>query len=77
MICESCGMPMVRLEDHGGGRLDVHYCKYCTDQAGGLKPREEIRQGMIDFTVVTQRKSIEDAEKFVDSYMKKMPAWRK
>lgn len=77
MVCQSCGMPMVRLEDHGGGRLDVHYCKYCTDAQGELKPREQVRQGMIDLMVTARRKSIEDAEKFVDNFMKKMPAWRK
>ena len=77
MICESCGMPMVRLEDHGGGRLDVHFCKYCTDPLGRLKPKEEVRKTMVDLAVTAQRRSIEDAEKFVDRYMKKMPAWRK
>ncbi len=77
MICQSCGMPMVRLEDHGGGRLDIHYCKYCTDAQGKLKPREQVRQGMVDLMVSARRKSIEDAEKFVDNFMKKMPAWRK
>ena len=77
MICQSCGMPMERLEDHGGGRLDVHYCKYCTDAQGRLKSREEVRQGMIHLAVTARRKSIEDAERFVDHYMNKMPAWRK
>ena len=77
MNCESCGLPMVRLEDHGGGRVDIHFCKYCTDSTGRLKSREEVRQGMIDLAVVTRRKSIEDAEKFVDSYMRKMPAWKR
>lgn len=77
MVCESCGMPMQRLEDHGGGRLDVHYCKYCADAEGRLKPREEVRQGMINLMVVARRKPIEEAEKFVDYYMKKMPAWKK
>ncbi len=77
MICQSCGMPMQRLEDHGGGRLDIHYCKYCADAQGKLKPREQVRQGMIDLMVTARRKSIEDAEKFVDNFMKKMPAWRK
>jgi len=31
---------------------------------------------MIDFAVATGRKSLEDAETFVDHYMRKMPAWR-
>jgi hypothetical protein len=69
-------MPMVRLEDHGGGRLDILYCKYCTDAQGKLKSREEVRKSMIDFAVATRRKSIEDAEKFVEKFMRKMPAWK-
>lgn len=77
MNCQSCGMPMLRLEDHGGGLLDVHYCKYCTDGMGTLKTREEVRKGMIQYAVTAHRRSIEDAERFVDSYMKKMPAWKR
>ena len=77
MICQSCGMPMQRLEDHGGGRLDVHYCRYCTDAQGKLKSRDEVRKSMIDFAIATRRKTTEDAETFVDHYMSKMPAWKK
>ena len=74
--CESCGMPMKTTEEHGGGDINNPYCKYCTDAEGKLKSMEEVREGMIQFYMKSQGKSREEAEKFVDAHMCKMPAWK-
>ncbi len=74
--CESCGMPMKTAEEHGGGDINNLYCRYCTDAEGKLKSREEVREGMIQFYVKSQGKPREEAEKFVDEQMRKMPAWK-
>ena len=63
---------MENLEDHGGQIPENKYCKFCTDAAGNLKSREEVRQGMIN---LMNSKGEPDAERLVDEYMKKMPAW--
>ena len=47
--CESCGMPMETLDMHGGGIEENPYCIYCTDAHGHLKPRADVREGMIQF----------------------------
>lgn len=76
MNCQSCGLPMMIDSDHGGGRADNQYCKYCTDAAGNLKPRVEIREGMINLYMQSFGKTREEAEKEVDLRMAQMPAWQ-
>ena len=73
--CQSCGMPMEKPEMHGGGDPSIPYCTYCTTPEGKLKSREEAREGMIGF-YMSQGKSREEAESFVDDYMAQMPAWK-
>ncbi|MFW9845928.1 MAG: zinc ribbon domain-containing protein [Candidatus Thorarchaeota archaeon] len=76
MKCESCGMAMQKPEDFGGGKLNNKTCVYCSDNEGNLKPRNEIREGMIQFWM--QRESIDrkTAEKMTDEYMGTQPAWK-
>lgn len=74
--CQSCGMPMDKPEDHGGGRLDNPYCKYCTDIQGNLLPRETVRQNMIQFYTQKMGKTPEEAGIEVDKIMATMPAWQ-
>ena len=74
--CESCGMPMKDLSQHGGGEINNPYCIYCADESGNLKPREQVREGMIGFFMKSENKSREEAERFVDEHMSKMPAWK-
>jgi hypothetical protein len=69
-------MPMTEPEMHGGGDVENHCCCYCCDEAGNLKPREEVRQGMVNFFEREEGKSREEAEAFVDEHMARMPAWR-
>jgi len=63
--------------DHGGGRLENPYCKYCTDPAGNLKTKEEVREGMINFQMQqSPGKTREEVEKEVDAHMSQMPTWQ-
>ena len=50
-------------------------CSVC-DETGKLKSREEIREGMIVFFMKSENRTREEAEKFVDEHMRKMPAWK-
>ena len=75
--CGACGMPMSKPSQYGndvsGGRL----CIYCTDLAGNLKPRSEIREGMIQYTMKLESWPREKAELEVDRQMSRLPAWQK
>lgn len=74
--CQSCGMPMDKPEDHGGGDVNNPFCKYCTDEQGNLMPREQVRAKMIQFYIEKQGKPQEEAEKLTDQLMGTMPAWK-
>ena len=74
--CESCGMPMTKTSEFGGGREDNRYCSHCTYSNGELKSRHEIREGMIVYYMKMKRIDRRSAEQFVDEHMSKMPAWQ-
>lgn len=77
MDCQSCGMPMAQDSDHGGGRLENPYCKYCTDESGNLKTKEEVREGMINFQMQqSPGKTREEVAAEVDQHMSTMPTWQ-
>jgi hypothetical protein len=70
-------MPMAQDKQHGGCDPNNRYCIFCTDEVGKLKSREAVRSGMVAFFMRKKRLDNDVAEKFVDDYMKKMPAWKK
>jgi hypothetical protein len=74
--CDSCGMPMREAKDHGGGDWSNPYCVHCTDETGKLKSREQVREGMTRLYMRRMGKPREEAQKFVDQQMKKLPAWK-
>lgn len=76
-ICESCGMPMEGAKDHGGHDESNSYCKYCTNTKGELKSREQVRDGMVAYMVKSEKRSREEAERFVEQHLSQMPAWKK
>ena len=53
-----------------------NYCKYCTDNTGNLKPRDEILKGIAGW-FKTWQPEIDDAKaaKRAEAYMQSMPAW--
>ncbi len=74
--CESCGMPMKNVELRGGKKEECKCCVHCCDEEGNLKSKEDVKKGMINYYVEHEGKSKEEAEKLVDEYMTKMPAWK-
>jgi hypothetical protein len=68
-FCQSCGMPLPDAET-------VVYCRYCTDEKGDLKSREEIRGGISAWLEqFSPGGGSVDFNKRADSYMKAMPTW--
>ncbi len=74
--CESCGMPMQKTSDFGGGNTQNKYCIYCTDDAGNLKPFQQKLEDMTGFIMKTSDLSEEKAEQIAKDTMSKMPAWK-
>jgi len=73
--CISCGMPMTKPEDFGGGNAANVYCVYCTKSDGSLKTREEIFEGMVGFIMSTRNMDRAAAEIAAREHMDKMPVW--
>ena len=72
-FCQSCGAPLNNPEMKG--ESDV-YCKYCIDEKGELKPKEEIQQGIAGwFSSWQPNVTAEQANKRAENYIKAMPAW--
>ena len=69
--CHSCTAPLAG--DYKGP--SDKYCKYCTDEAGNLKPREEILSGLSEWFQGWQRVSPDLARKRAELFMQAMPAW--
>jgi len=75
-ICESCGMPMRKKEEFGGGRFDNRYCVHCTDEEGNLKPFKVKLEEMKNFIASRMDLSEEKALQMAKENMSKMPAWK-
>jgi uncharacterized glyoxalase superfamily protein PhnB len=73
--CMSCGMPMTRFEDFGGGNPANIYCVHCSNPEGYLKSYEEVFEGMTNFMMHSQNMDRKTAEQATKEYMSKMPAW--
>ena len=73
--CLSCGMPMTKPEDFGGGNPENLYCAYCSKTDGSLKSREEVFEGMVNFMMMSQKIDKGTAESAARERMSKMPAW--
>lgn len=72
-FCYSCSAPLDMPDFRGPAE---HYCRYCTDEAGNLKPREEIQKGIARWLQSWQPDLDEDkALARAAQYMKAMPAW--
>ena len=73
--CMSCGMPMTRLEDFGGGNPENLYCVCCSNRDGSLKNYKEVFEGMVNFMMTSQKMDRNTAESAAKERMTKMPAW--
>jgi len=71
-FCQSCGMP---LEDANNESAN-DYCHYCSDEFGGLKSREVVHAGIVEWLkLFAPEEANPDFAKRADHYMKAMPAW--
>lgn len=70
----SCGMPMVKPDDFGGGNPSNVYCANCSNPDGTLKSCEEVFQSMIAFMMSSQNLDRQTAEGAAREHMSKMPA---
>ena len=72
-FCHSCTAPLNIPEFKGISEI---YCKYCADEAGNLKPYEEIKQGIASrFKGWHGDISDETALTRAEHFMRAMPAW--
>ena len=73
--CMSCGMPMTKLKDFGGGNPENLYCVHCSKPEGSLKSYEEVFEVMVNFMMMSQGMDRKIAESAAKEHMSKMPAW--
>jgi len=73
--CMSCGMPMTKHEDFGGGNPANIYCAHCSNPNGSLKSYEDVFEGMVNFMMTSQKMDRKTAESAVKEHMSRMPAW--
>jgi uncharacterized glyoxalase superfamily protein PhnB len=73
--CMSCGMPMTKSEDFGGGKPENLCCVYCSKPDGSLKSYKEVFEGMVNFMMMSQKMDRKTAESAVKERMARMPAW--
>ncbi len=73
--CMSCGMPMAKPEDFGGGNPENLYCVHCSKPDGSLRSYEEVFEGMVKFMMVSQKLDRSAAESAAEVHMAVMPAW--
>jgi uncharacterized glyoxalase superfamily protein PhnB len=73
--CMSCGMPMTKPEEFGGGNPENLYCVYCSKPDGSLKSYKDVFEGMVNFMMMSQKMDRKTAESAVKERMSQMPAW--
>jgi hypothetical protein len=69
-------MPLEKPSDHALSNITIHYCTYCTDEKGKLKPYQEVLAGMTGYLVQSQGIDQTAAESIAKEMMSKMPAWK-
>ena len=74
--CESCGMPMEKAEDFGGGVIGNRYCIFCTNEIGNLRSYDEVLHGFMNYLADNEGMTIEDAKKLAAQMMSRLPAWK-
>ena len=74
--CGSCGFPMRAPADFAGGRLDSAYCSTCGDDAGQLRPFDDVLQANADYLVRQQGLDPGAARGMARALLTSMPAWK-
>lgn len=72
-FCHSCGAPLDMPDFKGPAE---NYCKYCTDESGNLKARDEVQKGCAEWFKSWQP-GVDDTKAMAraDLYLQSMPAW--
>ncbi len=72
-FCHSCSAPLDMPQFKGSAE---DYCKYCTDEEGKLKSRDEIQKGMARH-LMSWQPNLDEEKALVraEHFMKAMPAW--
>ncbi len=73
--CLSCGMPMTKPDEFGGGNPANMYCVHCSKPDGSPKSYDEVLEGMTNFMMMSQNMDRETARRAAREHMSKMPAW--
>ncbi|MBI5411976.1 VOC family protein [Candidatus Peregrinibacteria bacterium] len=74
--CLSCGMPLTKIEERGGKKVENPYCGYCTDDKGRLLSRHEIEEKMMNYLIENGTLK-EEARGLAQQLMSEQPAWTK
>jgi len=69
-------MGMSKPEDFGGKDTKNESCVYCSNEDGSLKPRNVVRENMVNFWMSRENIDRPAAENKTDEYMSQMPAWK-
>jgi len=71
--CRSCAASLNEPINQG---VSDRYCRYCADETGQLRPREEVRAILARWMIYWQGPMTpEEAARRADSLMRAMPAW--
>jgi hypothetical protein len=73
LYCRSCATSLEDAENRG---VSEQYCRFCSDEQGNLKPRDEVHRILARWMVNWQGPMPpEEASRRADSLMRAMPAW--
>jgi hypothetical protein len=73
--CQSCGMPMMSPEHHGGGDEDNDYCIQCCHPDGILKNYDDVLEQTVGLMMNNRGMDRAAAEYAAREYLATMPAW--
>jgi hypothetical protein len=74
--CGSCGFPMRTPGDFAGGRPGAAYCSTCGDEAGHLRPWDDVLAANADYLVQLQGLDPGAARELARALLDSMPAWK-
>lgn len=74
--CGSCGFPMRAPADFAGGRPGAAYCNTCGDDAGRLRPWDDVLDANADYLARLQGLDRAAARDLARALLDSMPAWK-
>ncbi len=71
--CHACAAPLDNPEFKG---VADDYCRYCADEKGSLKSREEVKNAITGWFMEWQPEvTAKVAQQRAEHYLQSMPAW--